>query len=113
MSSTTLAVRVLILAAAVACAGPTSAQTFPDRAIKVLVGVPAGSSPDVVARTLATAMEPMLGQPLLIENRPGAGGTLATAAVASAAPDGYTSQRERLLRATQSPTRSSRRVVRP
>ncbi|MEO6745882.1 MAG: tripartite tricarboxylate transporter substrate binding protein, partial [Caldimonas sp.] len=46
--------------------------------------------PDVVARTLAQAMEPMLGQSVVVENRPGAGGTLATSAVASAAPDGYT-----------------------
>jgi len=81
---------MLLLASSLVCPIMVGAQTFPERPIKVLVGVPAGSSPDVAARTLTQAMEPMLGQSVVLENRPGAGGTLATSAVASAAPDGYT-----------------------
>jgi tripartite-type tricarboxylate transporter receptor subunit TctC len=67
-----------------------SAQTFPASPVKVLIGMAAGTSPDIVARTVAQAMEPLLGQPMILENRAGAGGTLATTAVAAAAADGYT-----------------------
>ncbi|MCA3152918.1 MAG: tripartite tricarboxylate transporter substrate binding protein [Rhodocyclaceae bacterium] len=66
-----------------------AAQPFPTQPIRVLIGLPAGTSPDVVARTLGAAMGPLLGQPVIVENRPGAGGTLATSATATAAPDGH------------------------
>jgi tripartite-type tricarboxylate transporter receptor subunit TctC len=56
----------------------------------MIVPFPAGSSPDLVARLLTEKLAPALGQPVVVENRPGAGGNLGTALVAKAAPDGYT-----------------------
>lgn len=63
---------------------------FPSQPVRILLGAPPGSSTDVVTRLLADAMSPVLGQPVVVENRPGAGGALATSAVATAAPDGHT-----------------------
>lgn len=82
--------RALLLGSLIGWSLAAGAQTFPAGPIKVLIGVAPGAPPDVVARTLAEAMGPLLGQPLVLENRAGAGGTLATSAVAAAAPDGYT-----------------------
>ncbi len=72
--------------------GPAAAwaETYPSRPITVIVPYPPGASTDFVARMLKEPMSAELGQPLVIENRPGAGGTTGTAAVARAAPDGYT-----------------------
>jgi tripartite-type tricarboxylate transporter receptor subunit TctC len=66
------------------------AEDFPARPIKILVGAPAGGTTDTMARAIADPMAAALKQPVLIENRPGAGGNLAAAAVAKSAPDGYT-----------------------
>jgi tripartite-type tricarboxylate transporter receptor subunit TctC len=66
------------------------AQNYPARPITVIVPYPPGASTDFVARLLREPMSAALGQPLVIENRPGAGGTTGAAAVARAAPDGYT-----------------------
>lgn len=82
--------RALLLVSATLASLPAAAQNFPASPIKVLIGMAAGTSPDIVARTVAQAMEPLLGQPMILENRAGAGGTLATAAVAAAPADGYT-----------------------
>jgi tripartite-type tricarboxylate transporter receptor subunit TctC len=78
-----------VLAAALMI-GDATAQAWPDRPIRMLVPAPAGSSLDVLARTLGERMKDALGQPLVVENKPAAGGTVATAEVARAAPDGYT-----------------------
>ena len=67
-----------------------NAQTYPSRPITLVVPFAAGGPTDVVARTLSIPMGKALGQTVLIENKVGAGGTLAAAAVARAAPDGYT-----------------------
>jgi len=64
--------------------------TFPDKPIRFIVPFTAGSGTDIVARTVAEPMSRGLGQPIVIENRPGAGGTLGAAQVAKSAPDGYT-----------------------
>lgn len=64
--------------------------TYPSRPIRLLVGFPAGSALDLMARPLAQKLSERLGQPVLVENRPGANGALATEATARAAPDGYT-----------------------
>ena len=66
------------------------AEDFPARPIKILVGAPAGGTTDTMARAIADPMAAALKQPVLVENRPGAGGNLAAAAVAKSVPDGYT-----------------------
>ncbi len=66
------------------------AQAFPDRPIKLIVASPAGSPPDVMARLLSDKMAGVLGQPVIVENRPGAGGTIGAKTVLTAEPDGYT-----------------------
>ena len=66
------------------------AQQYPDRPVHILVGFAAGSGPDVLARTVAAELGAELGQSFVVENHPGANGTIATQAVAHATPDGYT-----------------------
>jgi tripartite-type tricarboxylate transporter receptor subunit TctC len=66
------------------------AQTFPSRQITLIVPFPPGGSTDVAARILAERMRPLLGQPVIIENVGGAGGSIAVGRLARAAPDGYT-----------------------
>ena len=66
------------------------AQTYPARPVRVIVGYAAGNASDIVARIVTQALSERLGQRFIVENRPGASGTLATGAVAKAAPDGYT-----------------------
>jgi tripartite-type tricarboxylate transporter receptor subunit TctC len=65
-------------------------QTYPARPVRLVVGFPAGSSPDIVARIIGQWLSERLGQQFFIDNRPGAGSNLATEAVVRAAPDGYT-----------------------
>jgi tripartite-type tricarboxylate transporter receptor subunit TctC len=79
-----------VLTIALACASGAAAQNWPSRTIHMIVPFPAGSSPDLIARLLAEKLAPALGQPVIVENRPGAGGNLGTALIARAAPDGYT-----------------------
>jgi tripartite-type tricarboxylate transporter receptor subunit TctC len=83
---------LLGLAVLALCATPSelSAQSYPSRSITVVVPFPAGGPSDVVARIVADHMSKTLGQQLVIENVGGAGGTLGSARVAAAAPDGYT-----------------------
>jgi len=78
------AIAVLMLAQA------ARAEDFPARPVKILVGAPAGGTTDRMARAIADPMAAALKQPVLVENRPGAGGNLAAAAVAKSVPDGYT-----------------------
>jgi tripartite-type tricarboxylate transporter receptor subunit TctC len=66
------------------------AQGWPDKPIKFIVAAPAGSSLDVLARTIGDRLKDRLGQPVVIDDRPAAGGTVATDFVAKSAPDGYT-----------------------
>jgi tripartite-type tricarboxylate transporter receptor subunit TctC len=66
------------------------AQAFPDRPIKFVVASPAGSPPDMMARLLTDKMADVLGQPVVVENRPGAGGTIGARSVVTADPDGHT-----------------------
>src|SRR5215213_3249203 len=83
----------LAAAAVAACLGvvaPSSAQTFPDKPIRFFVPFPAGGSTDAVARAMAPALEKILGQTVVVENRAVAGGMLGVDAIAKAAPDGYT-----------------------
>src|SRR5438552_1269574 len=66
------------------------AQAYPTRPVRIVVGVGAGGGTDIGARLIAQWLSERLGQQFIVENRPGAGGTLATAAVVRAPPDGYT-----------------------
>ena len=69
---------------------PASAQNYPYRPVRLVVPFPAGSATDVIARILATDLQASLGQPVLVDNKPGAQGILGSDAVAKSAPDGYT-----------------------
>jgi tripartite-type tricarboxylate transporter receptor subunit TctC len=82
--------RCLVLAFGLAFAAIAQAQTFPSKPLKLVVPFGPGGSSDVVARIVAEGAGEALGQPMLIENVPGAGGNIGTARVAKAAPDGYT-----------------------
>jgi len=66
------------------------AQAYPTRPVRIIVGFPAGGGVDIIARLMGQWLSKRLGQPFLIENRPGAGSNIATEAVVRAAPDGYT-----------------------
>ena len=67
-----------------------AAETYPSRPVKLIVGLPAGGAPDIYARLLADWLSARLGQPFVVENRPGGSGNIATETVIRAAPDGYT-----------------------
>jgi tripartite-type tricarboxylate transporter receptor subunit TctC len=78
---------ILLLALA---AGGAAAQEYPNRPVRFLVAYPPGGGVDMMARAVASVLGPRLGQNVVVENRPGASGALATGVVAKAAPDGYT-----------------------
>ncbi|WP_270937394.1 Bug family tripartite tricarboxylate transporter substrate binding protein [Falsiroseomonas oryzae] len=87
--------RMLLAAIPALAAAPGTAMAqgeaaYPNRPIRILLAFAPGGGTDLIARTLANAMSPVLGQPVVVENRPGAGGNLATEAAAQARPDGYT-----------------------
>jgi tripartite-type tricarboxylate transporter receptor subunit TctC len=83
--------RRAILAAPLLLATPAIAQGFtPQRPVRVIVPFAAGASMDSIARLIARGLEPRWGQPIVVENRTGAGGNIGAAAVAQAAPDGHT-----------------------
>jgi tripartite-type tricarboxylate transporter receptor subunit TctC len=67
-----------------------SAQAYPTKPVRILVGFTPGNAADVITRLIGQSLSERLGQPFMIENRPGAGGTLGTEAVVRSAPDGYT-----------------------
>lgn len=77
-------------AAVFGAANPVPAQTFPDKPIRIVVPFAAGGSSDLLARSVARFMSDGLKVPVIVDNRPGAGGVIAMDAVAHAAPDGYT-----------------------
>src|SRR5882672_10876414 len=81
--------KLVVLAAALWCA-IAGAQTFPARPLKILVPSVAGSSPDIRARQIASKLSEAFGQPVIVENRPGANGVIAAREAAKAPPDGHT-----------------------
>src|SRR5713226_8917161 len=78
------------LLATVVCGQAASAQSYPTRPIQVIVPFAGGSASDVVMRILLERMGKSIGQPFIVDNRPGAGGNIGTSAATKAAPDGYT-----------------------
>lgn len=81
--------RTAIAAAAIVVAGVASAQPFPAKAVHILVPYPPGGGVDVLTRTLAEAVSKTWTQSIVVENRPGAGGVIASQAIATSASDGY------------------------
>ena len=86
MKSRTLALALTALVAAL----PVAAQDYPSKPIRIIAPFPAGSGPDVNTRELAAKLGPAIGATVIVENRPGASGTIGTEAGARAQPDGYT-----------------------
>ena len=83
---------LIALPLAVALALPAAAQEFPNRALRIVHGFGAGGNADTVSRIMAEEMSKSLGQPVVVESRPGAGGTVASGYVSKEDPDGYTMQ---------------------
>jgi tripartite-type tricarboxylate transporter receptor subunit TctC len=82
--------RALLGALAASPLAAHAAEAWPSRPVRLIVGYPAGASTDLCARILAEDMRTRIGQPVLVENKPGANGSLGAAAVAAAEPDGHT-----------------------
>ena len=80
----------LILALGVACGGAAIAQNYPSKPVRLIVPFPAGGATDVLARAISQYASDKLGQPIVIDNKPGAGGTIGSELAAKAEPDGYT-----------------------
>ena len=80
----------LLALAAGLCAASAAGQTYPARPVKIVAGFPPGGGTDVTARLLGIKLSELWGQQIIVENRPGASGTIAADFVAKAAPDGYT-----------------------
>ncbi len=82
--------KIAVLAFALVTAATAFAQSYPSKAVRIIVPFPAGGGVDSVARTVAQKLSENIGQPVIIDNRGGAGGSIGTEAVARSAPDGYT-----------------------
>jgi tripartite-type tricarboxylate transporter receptor subunit TctC len=82
--------QALAITFALLAATSAGAQAWPDKPLRFIMSAPAGSSIDVLGRTIADKLKDRLGQPVVVDNKPAAGGTVATDEVAKAAPDGYT-----------------------
>src|SRR5438034_10632247 len=88
--------RILAALACALAAASAFAQTYPTRPIKMLVPFAAGGTVDIVARLLGVRLAEELGQPLVVENKGGAGGTIAAAMLAKSPGDGYRSEERRV-----------------
>jgi len=82
--------KTLLLLAMLVVPWGASGQTYPSKPVRLVIPYPAGSTPDIVGRTLSSKLQESFGQPFVVENRTGAGGNIGAEAVAKAAPDGHT-----------------------
>ena len=83
-------IRIVFLAAALLCVATAHAQGYPHRALRMVIPWPPGQATDLVGRLMAQKLSEQLGQPIVVDNKPGAGGTIGTDNAAKSAPDGYT-----------------------
>jgi tripartite-type tricarboxylate transporter receptor subunit TctC len=83
-------IRLFAIAALLALPIPSHAQAYPNKDVHFICAIPAGSGADVIVRFLAEKMRPLMNQPIVVENRPGASGNIATEYAARSKPDGYT-----------------------
>ena len=83
-------IRIVFLAAALLCVATAHAQGYPNRALRMVIPWPPGQATDLVGRLMAQKLSEQLGQPIVVDNKPGAGGTIGTDNAAKSAPDGYT-----------------------
>lgn len=90
MSCSAIRMRALTLVGALLLPLLAAAQPYPSRPIRIIVPFSAGSASDIIARTIGVKLRDVIGQEVLVENRPGAIGTIGSAAAAKSAPDGYT-----------------------
>src|SRR5712671_2753410 len=87
---TTMKILKILLLCSIVLASPAGAQSWPNKAVRVIVPFPAGGSADVLARIVSEKMSVKWGQPVIVDNRAGAGGNIGAEAVYKADPDGYT-----------------------
>src|SRR5688500_8759582 len=85
-----MSIKQLIAVLLAASAMPVTAQQYPIKSVRVVVPFTAGSTTDIIARTVTERLAASFGQPVIVDNRAGAGGTIGAGIVAKAAPDGYT-----------------------
>ena len=91
LGETMKAIRTFVAALSLLLSGNALAQTgYPEQAVRIIVGFPAGTAPDVAARVLADKFSQDWGKPVVVENITGAGGNIGTDRAAKSAPDGYT-----------------------
>jgi tripartite-type tricarboxylate transporter receptor subunit TctC len=84
------AVRIIVFGACALCVTPGWTQGYPAKPVRIVVGFSAGSTTDLIGRVLAAKLGDGLGQPAVLDNRPGAGANIAAELVSKAPPDGYT-----------------------
>ena len=102
--------RAILPAIAMLAGAPAAAQDYPNRTIRFIVPFGAGGPTDVFTRALGEELRKVLGQPIIMENRPGAGTIIGTTEVARSAPDGYTLL---MISATQTTVETARPRMRP